>query len=82
MTEPNEIEQIVQALKKVPEKHLMIVELARELVKEDGELDFDTLAERQREVNLAVAEAKAYSKATSRAVDSLRRLKARQAEVY
>jgi len=82
MTEPNEIEQIVQALKKVPEKHLMIVELARELVKEDGELDYDTTAERQREVNLAVAEAKAYSKATSRAVDSLRRLKARQAEVY
>ena len=82
MSEVNEIEQIVRALKKVPEKHLMIVELARELVNGDGELDYDTTVERQREVNLAIAEAKAYSKATSRAIDSLRRLKARQAEVF
>lgn len=80
MAENEDIERIVQALKKVPEKHLLILDLARDAAI-DGELDYDFLADKAREVNLAVAEAKAYGQATNRAVDALHRLPARQAEV-
>lgn len=76
MGEAEDIEKITQALKTVPEKHLLIVDLARQVVNEKGELDYDLLADRQRDVNLAIAEAKAYSNATIRAIETLRGLKA------
>ena len=62
----------------MPQTCLLIVELARDSVTEDGELDYDRLAEIQREVNLAVAQASAYSRATHRAVQALRGLPARR----
>lgn len=78
MTEANDIDKVVRALKSVPEKSLLIVDLANEVVTKKGELDYDKLIDKQREVNLAVAEAKAYSKATQRALKALMSLPARQ----
>lgn len=70
----DDIDRVVRALGKVPETRLLILELARDLVNADGQIDYDRLAEKQREVNLAVAEAQAYSKGTKRAIESLARL--------
>ena len=41
-----------------------------------GELDYRELADRQLEINLAIAEAKVYGAHTLQAVDSLVRLRA------
>lgn len=73
----SESERVIRALKKVPEKQLLLLDLAQEAVDTEGELNYQMLADRQREVNLAVAEATAYCEATTRAVRSLRRLQAR-----
>lgn len=78
--EAGDIGKVVRALRTVPETHLLIVELARDSVTEDGELDYDRLAEMQREVNLAVAQANAYSRATNRVVQALRGLPARRGD--
>lgn len=78
MDEKETIERIVKAVRKVREKHLLIIDIANEATKEDGELDYDLLADRQRDVNLAVAEARAYSRATEQAVNSLKGLMARK----
>lgn len=74
------IDRVVRALRKVPEKRLLIIDLTNQLARK-GELDMDALADRQPEVNLAVAEAKAYGQATSRAVEALKRLEARAGDV-
>ncbi len=78
MSEAEDIEKVVRALKKVPEKRLMIIELANAIPMKNGILDMKVLAAKQREVNLAVAEAKAYGSRTIMAVDALIRLRARQ----
>jgi len=64
----------------VPEKSLLIVEIANQVATKGGELDYDMLIDRQREVNLAVAEAKAYSQATQKAIRALSELPARRGE--
>jgi PRTRC genetic system protein C len=66
--------RVVAVLRRVPAKRLRVVELAAELLDENGELDVDRAADRQPEVNLAVAEAEAYARATRQAVEALRRL--------
>jgi len=78
MSEANDIERVIHALKTVPEKSLLIVELANEVTDKKGNLDFDKLIDRQREVNLGVAEAKAYVQATQKAVDALKKVPARK----
>lgn len=70
-------ERVIQALKTVPEKQLLILDLASELLGEDGQIDYQKAAERLPEVNLAIAEANAYYEATSRAVRALKGLQAR-----
>lgn len=67
---------IVVILRRVPAKRLRILDLVAELVDGAGELDIEAAA-CQPELNLAVAEAKAYARATERATDALRRLPAR-----
>jgi PRTRC genetic system protein C len=74
---PLGIANVVETIRRVPEKHLRVFELAAELFDSGGELDIDAAAERAPEVNLAVAEAEAYARATERAVTALRRLPAR-----
>lgn len=78
MSEANDIERVTHALSTVPEKSLLIVEIANEVTDKKGALDFDKLIDRQREVNLAVAEAKAYVQATQKAVQALKNMPARK----
>jgi hypothetical protein len=76
MTEAENIDRVVAALLKVPEKRLLIIELANVLPIVNGELDYAELANRQLEINLAIAEAKVYGAHTLQSVDSLVRLRA------
>ena len=78
MTEANEIERVIAALKKVPEKRLLIINLANSIPIKNGMLDLEVLSAKQREINLAIAEAKAYGSRTIMAVDALVRLRARR----
>lgn len=74
----SEHERVLAALATVPEKTLRIVELARELVGADGQLDTDKAAAMAPEVNLAVAEANAYTRATAQAILALQGIAPRQ----
>ena len=76
MTEEENIDRVVTALVKVPEKKLLIIELANSIPIVNGELDYAELADRQLAVNLAIAEAKVYGVHTMQAVNSLVRLRA------
>jgi hypothetical protein len=76
MTEAENIDRVVTALIKVPEKRLLIIELANTIPILNGELDYAELANRQLAINLAIAEAKVYGAHTMQAVDSLVRLRA------
>ncbi len=81
MSESDYIERVIISLKKVPAKHLLLIELANNAPRKDGELDYDELAGIQPEINMAIAEAKMYGTHTLRAVDSLKRLDAREEDV-
>lgn len=70
--------KVVSALAKVPEKHLLIIELVNEIPIKYGALDYDEVARRQLEINLAIAEAKSYGTHTLQAVDALIRLQSRE----
>ena len=76
MTESENIDRVVTALLKVPEKKLLIIELANTIPIINGELDYRELSSRQLDINLAIAEAKVYGAHTLQAVDSLVRLRA------
>ena len=78
MNESEYIERVVSALKKVPEKKLLIIELANQIPIKYGEPDPIEVTERQTMINLAIAEAKAYGTHTMQAVDSLIRLQSRE----
>ena len=65
---------VVAVLRRVPERRLRVFELAAELLGPDGEVDVDAAAARQPEINLAIAEAEAYARATGQAVEALRAL--------
>lgn len=81
MTEAEDIEKVVIALKKVPEKRLLIIDLANSIPIKHGMLDIDVLTEKQRDINLAVAEAKAYGTRTIMAVDALVSMRAKHGGV-
>ena len=74
MTEATDIERVVAALKKVPEKRLLIIDLANRIPMKDGQLDYDAVTAIQPEVNMAIAEAKMYGTQTLMAIDSLKRV--------
>ena len=80
MTEPPDIERVVAALKKVPEKRLLVIDLANRIPMKDGQLDYDAVTAIQPEVNMAIDEAKMYGTQTLMAVDSLKRVIARGEE--
>ena len=65
---------ITQALRRVPEVRLRLLELAWEVVKEDGSIDHERAAELALEVEQAIGEARAYSRATQEAVWALRQM--------
>ena len=72
------INKVISALAKVPEKRLLIIEIANQIPLKFGDLDYDEVAKRQPEINLAIAEAKAYGAHTIQAVEALIRLQSRQ----
>ena len=74
-------ERIIAALKKVPAKELMIIQLANSIPIKDGIFDIPILQAKQTEINLAEAEAKSYGAHTLMAVDSLMRVRAKEDEV-
>ena len=78
MTEANEIEKVIAALKKVPEKRLLIIDLANSIPIKHGMLDLGVMAEKQPELNLAIVEAKAYGARTIMAVDALVRMRSKK----
>jgi len=63
-------ENIINALKELPEVHLSIFQLARE-VYQDGDLDMDKAAFLRKEIDEAVKEAESYAQATREAVWAL-----------
>ncbi|MGD9889892.1 MAG: PRTRC system protein C [Dehalococcoidia bacterium] len=65
---------IIAILRGVPATYLAVYALAAELLDACGELDLDAVAVRQPELNLAVAEADAYARATRQAVQALQGL--------
>ena len=66
--------EVVRVIRAVPEKRLRVFELAGQLLRPDGELDYEAAADREPDINLAIAEARAYGRATEQAVQALRRL--------
>ena len=70
-------DRVIKALATVPEKHLLIVDLAGELTTEKGALDYELVSERMPDINMAVAEARAYARATAHAVNALKSIPAR-----
>ena len=66
--------EVVAILRRVPERRLRVFELATELLDREGELDLEAAAARQPEINLAIAEVEAYTRATRQAVEAIRRL--------
>lgn len=79
MTEAEDIEKVVDALKKVPEKKLQLIELANRIPIKNGNLDIAVLSDMIPEVNLATAEAVAYGTQTIKAVQALVGLQGRSA---
>ena len=65
---------VVAILRRVPEKRLAVFDLATHLVDGDGERDTEAAADRQPEINLAIAEAESYARATRSAVEALHRI--------
>ncbi len=68
---------VAAVLRRVAATRLRIFELAQELLGADGELDVDRAAQRQPEINLAVAGARAYARENQQAAEALRQLPAR-----
>ena len=75
MNDAEYIERLVGALSKVPEKKLQIIEIANRFTKNGG-LDYAALQDVQPQVNLAIAEARAYANATHTALGTLMQVKA------
>ncbi|KKL65589.1 hypothetical protein LCGC14_2153510 [marine sediment metagenome] len=78
MSEANDILRVIHVLKTVPEKRLLIIELANSIPIKNGSPDLTVVSAKRREINLAIAEAKAYGACTILAVDALVRLRARK----
>lgn len=72
-------DRVIAALVTVPEKELKLIHLARELVGENGQIDHEKAAQRAPEVNLALAEAGAYTRTTASAIQALRDIAPRTA---
>jgi hypothetical protein len=77
MDQKEKLDKVIAALRTVPPKELLIIELVNSVPIVNGELDYQELTNRQLEVNLAIDEAKVYGGHTLQAVDALVRLKTR-----
>ena len=72
MSETENIERVIRALRKVPPVKLRIIELANEIpVDKNGVFDQEVLSEKSIEIREAVEEAKMYGTYTLQAVYAL-----------
>ena len=67
-------QDLIRALGTVPEKKLVLLELARELLGPDGTLNMERAAAMAAEVKTAVDEARAYATETEKAKWALKKL--------
>ncbi len=77
MSEAENIERVVTALQKVPEKKLLIIELANRVKIINGQLDYAEMLNLAPEINLATKEAEVYGSNTIRMVDALVHVRAK-----
>jgi hypothetical protein len=75
MKEAENIERVVNAIRKVPAKSLRIIELANQIPIVNGIPDEKVMADLQPEINLATAEAKMYGAHTLSAVVAIANIK-------
>lgn len=68
------MDNYVQALRKVPECRLAILELTRRFTRPDGTLDDEGMSRHTKQIQTAIEEARTYSTDTQRAVKLLWRL--------
>ncbi len=66
-------EKVIAVLREVPAKKLRIVDLSWQLIT-DGKLDPSKCTDRLPDINLAIAEAKAYIRDTTTAINAIRRI--------
>ena len=71
MVDEKVLDSMIEALKGVPEKKLLIIELANSIPIKNGMLDIPTLQAKQAEITLAETEAKVYGAHTIQAVELL-----------
>lgn len=76
-TEPEMIDLVIKAIAGVPEKRLRVVDLINRFYDGKHGMKDEELAAHQPEINLAVAEAKAYATQTENAYRALRDLPGR-----
>lgn len=65
----------IELLRRIPSTDLRLIALARDIIKEDGELDLDKLTFRMDELGTAVDEARAYVQDVSKAISWLQNLR-------
>jgi hypothetical protein len=69
--ERDNIELVVAALRKVPEKRLLLIEIVNQVGVKNGEMDYEKLLDLQPQLKMAATEAKVYAGHTARAISSL-----------
>lgn len=67
----NSTDQVINALRTVPPKRLLIIDLANRIPIKDGEFDPVVLTDLQPEINLAVKEAEVYAVHTQQVISAL-----------
>jgi len=70
-------DRVIKALATVPEKRLLIIDLVGELTTDKGALNYKLVSERTPDINLAVAEARVYARATAMAINALNNIPTR-----
>ena len=75
MSQSEDIDHIVAALRKVPEKKLLLIQLVNSIPIKNGEFDYLEIQNKKLAINLAIQESKVYGAHTMQAVETLQALK-------
>lgn len=67
----SQLDVIIDILRNVPEKKLLIIELVNKIPLKHGDFDIEVLKEMQTDIRLAVSEAKEYARHTNQAVEMI-----------
>ena len=69
-----EVRDLIRVMREVPEMRLRLIDLAWEVTKDDGSLDYDRLPFLSEEMQEAISEAEGYVRSTREAVWALKRM--------